>query len=333
MASEPNLAGIVDRFSSVEVLVVGDVILDRYLRGEASRISPEAPVPVVQLRQVVHRPGGAANVAANLVSLGGSAGLVGCVGSDSEAETLMDLLNRQGVAGTEVVVDEHRPTTCKTRVIAERQQVVRVDWENRAAVSAEVESRLVASIEVGMRGADVIVVSDYGKGVVTDTLCRDLISLARREGRPVVVDPKGRDYGKYHGATIIVPNQQEAGVAAGTEIDDDRSAMEAGRALLRSAGCEAVLITRGGEGVSVIMDDGNAVNLPTLARQVFDVTGAGDTMVAALSLAIAARASLVDAAAIANAAAGLVVEKVGTAVVRREELVAALGRADAWQGG
>lgn len=325
MVSERDLRRLVDRFSKVRVLVAGDIILDRYLWGGATRISPEAPVPVLQLQHVDHRPGGAANVAANVVGMGGSAGLVGCLGSDLEAETLKDLLKNQGMIDQMLAVDEHRPTTCKTRVISDRQQVVRVDRESRVAVSAEVEDQLLTSIQMAIRYSKVIVLSDYDKGVSTKRFCRELIELARHEGKLVVVDPKGNDYSKYEGATVLVPNQHEAGAETSVEIDDDDSAVQAGRILLHRVGCDAVLITRGDRGASVIAGDDRVVHIPTSARQVFDVTGAGDTMVAALSLALGVGVPLEDAAAIANTAAGLAVEKVGTAVVRHDELIAALG--------
>jgi len=321
-----KLDSIIERFVNVDVLTVGDVILDRYLQGEADRISPEAPVPVVRLREIVYRPGGAANVAANVAGLGGIGRLVGCVGEDEEAAILDELLESQGVADRELVTDADRPTTCKTRVIAERQQVVRIDWESQVAVAPDVEQRLLLAVEKRIGSADVVVLSDYGKGVGTTTFCTQLVAVARRDAKPVVVDPKGRDYTKYRGAAIVVPNQHEASVAAGREIDDDRSAADVGRLLRQRLQCQAVLITRGGAGVSVITQDGGEVHLPTLARQVFDVTGAGDTMVAVLSLAIGAGATLADAAAVANTAAGLAVERIGTAAVGREELVAALGR-------
>ncbi len=328
MMLQRPLSDVVKRFSDVAVAVIGDVILDRYIWGDAVRISPEAPVPVVRLRDTTYRPGGAANVAANVVGLGGTAQLVGCLGNDEEAEILREVLTREGLARDGLVVDALRPTTCKTRVVADRQQVVRLDRESRSVVGAALETALLRAAAASVGTAHGVILSDYAKGVLTARLCQEVITLARRDGIPAVVDPKGRDYGKYAGATVLVPNQEEAGNVSGTTIEDESTAAGVGRTLLQRVECAAVFITRGQDGICMVAGGAETVNLPTVARQVFDVTGAGDTLVAALALALAVGASLVEAAQIANAAAGLVVEKIGTAVVRRDELLAALGQAD-----
>ncbi|MBI2907003.1 MAG: D-glycero-beta-D-manno-heptose-7-phosphate kinase [Chloroflexi bacterium] len=304
-------------------MVLGDLMLDEYLWGKVARISPEAPIPVVDVDRESFALGGAGNVANNISSLGGQAVLCGVVGADDVGQKLRGALERAGVEAR-IVADPHRSTTLKTRVIAHSQQVVRVDRESRAPISRGMAQRLLDMVVAGMDGADAFLVSDYGKGVTTASVVQGFIALAREAGKPVLVDPKGFDYGKYKGATVITPNEAEAGEAAGRKITDEATLRYALNAIRRKASCQAVLITRGEKGLCLMEDNGDITHLPTFARQVYDVTGAGDTMVGALALALAAGATLGEAARIANHAAGIVVGRVGTATVTIEDFEKAM---------
>ncbi len=304
------------------VLVAGDVMLDEYVWGEVRRISPEAPVPVVAVRRRTSVPGGAANSALNVASLGGRVVLGGILGEDPAADRLAAALRQRGVAGDGLLVDRERVTTTKTRIIAQNQQVARVDEEQHAAPPGELEARLLRWVEDRLPAVDACLLSDYAKGVVTPRFAGHLIGLARRAGKPVVVDPKGTDYAKYRGATVVKPNLREAQLVCHHEPDRPARLPELGRQLLDILDGSAVLLTRGPEGMSLFVRGAEPVHIAPVARDVFDVTGAGDTVVATLALALAAGAPLEQAAALANRAAGIVVAKVGTAQVTLEELLA-----------
>jgi D-glycero-beta-D-manno-heptose-7-phosphate kinase len=314
-----ELNGLVARLVAARVLVVGDVMLDEYIWGHVSRISPEAPVPVVEVRGRTHVPGGAANVAAGIVALGGEAVLGGLVGADSQAEQLRAALAERGVDHGGLVADESRATTTKTRVIAHSQQVVRADVEERRPVSAESDDELGRWAEARLGAVEVVVLSDYAKGVVSRELCQRLIGAARSEGKPVVVDPKGSDYSKYEGAAVLTPNIADAKRAANIAPDNFAELGEVSRRLAEIVPGSSLLITRGSEGMSLISDT-TSIDVPATAQDVYDVTGAGDTVVAALAVALGSGLTLEESVRLANAAAGIVVGKVGTASVTLAEL-------------
>lgn len=304
------------------VLVLGDVMLDEFLWGRVARISPEAPVPVVEIQRESFHVGGAGNVARNVRALGGEATLVGVVGPDAAASRLRDELRASGVEDA-LVEAAGRPTTVKTRIVAHHQQVCRTDRERSDELAKPLEDAVIARIAGALRTADALVVSDYQKGVVTKRVMRSAVALAGRRRVPVLVDPKVRHFGSYRGATIVTPNLLEAEQASGVRIRDEADVRAAGARLLRSLRCRAVLITRGDQGMSLFEAGRRPVDIPAAAREVFDVTGAGDTVIATLSLALCAGASLPQAAALANDAAGVVVAKLGTATVTPDELLLA----------
>jgi rfaE bifunctional protein kinase chain/domain len=301
------------------VLSVGDVMLDEYLWGDVQRISPEAPVPVVEIRGRTHVAGGAANVAAGVVALGGQAYLAGLIGDDPAAAALRETLTSAGVSTDDLVVDGARPTTCKTRVIAHAQQIVRTDVEDRSPLSATSEADLIARARVRVAEVDAIVVSDYRKGVITERLARAVIDAAAAAGKPVVVDPKSLDYRFYRGATVITPNVHDAGLTANVHVESDADLLEVANRLSRACEGVALLITRGPAGMS-LFDGSSRLDVPTRARAVYDVTGAGDTVVAMLAVALGRGIPLSEAVPLANAAAGVVVGKVGTSTVSLAEV-------------
>lgn len=314
---------LVPAFQGKRVLVIGDVMLDRFIWGEVDRISPEAPVPVVRVRRETVHLGGAANVAANLASLGASVSIAGVVGTDAASEQIRATLSEAGIHA-HLVQDPERTTTVKTRVIARAQQVVRVDRETEGAVAGGGLDRLAAHVLDGLKTSQAVVVSDYDKGVVSPDLLSAVLPAARRLGLPVVVDPKISHFGHYQPVTVLTPNQAEAARAAAMEIRSEQDCLVAARRILERLDAQAVLVTRGERGM-LLLERGAAPRfIPAVAREVYDVTGAGDTVVALLALTLAAGGSLVDAATLANHAGGIVVGKVGTATVTREELVARL---------
>jgi rfaE bifunctional protein kinase chain/domain len=302
------------------VLVVGDLMLDHFVIGSVERISPEAPVPVVRFAREEYRLGGAANVAANLQALGSRAEVVGIIGRDPEGERLRQELARAGAGTTGIVTDPSRCTTRKTRVVTSRnQQVARIDYEGDAEASAETAASLVAQIERLAPTARAILISDYLKGVVTRAVAAAAIGAARRHGIPVTVDPKVPHSSYYSGATLVTPNHHEAEAVTHMRLREDACAPECARRVREVTGCENVLITRGEHGMWLQTPDGD-IALPAEAREVSDVTGAGDTVIATLTLALASGASLEDAARLANRAAGIVVGKFGPATVTVHEL-------------
>lgn len=319
------LTDLVKAFSGRSVLVFGDVMLDEYLWGVVTRISPEAPVPVVEAVRRSYAAGGAANVAVNVAALDGRAYLCGVVGRDVQRNHLLSELATHNIDAEGLLVDESRPTTTKTRIIANSQQVVRVDAERRETLPAELETALLERAEKVMVEADVCLLSDYGKGVVSRGAAERFIALARRAGRPVLVDPKGTDYSKYRGATLVTPNVQEVERAVNRQAGDERELHEIARELLKVLEEGSLLVTRGAQGMSLFQGGHDVFSVPAMARQVFDVTGAGDTAISALALALASGGTLEQSARIANYAAGLVVGKVGTAYLTRDELAAAVG--------
>jgi rfaE bifunctional protein kinase chain/domain len=309
------------RFRGKKILILGDVMLDEYVWGQTRRISPEAPVPVVEMSSRTFVPGGAANTAANVVSLGGEALLGGVMGTDHSAKLLIEALQSRGLGCAGLIGDPSRPTTTKTRIVAHSQQVVRVDCEHKAPLSGAVEEKLIGWVETNVPSVDACILSDYSKGVVSTRVAEHLIQVARCHGKPVVVDPKGIHYGKYRGATVVKPNLHEAERFLKREINTEASLVKGGRQLLKHLKDGAVLLTRGGQGMSLFRRGSRPLHIPSVARAVFDVTGAGDTVVGTLALGLAAGASLVEAVKLANRAAGIVVGKVGTATVSLEDLM------------
>ena len=302
------------------VLIVGDVMLDEYIWGGVTRISPEAPVPVVAFDHSTTLPGGAANVAANVASLGGRPLLGGAVGDDARAGQLSAALEEHGVGDKGLVVEATRPTTSKTRIVALEQQIVRLDSEVRDDLPAEAEDELLKWIEAHIAEAGACVLSDYGKGVVSPRVARRVIEMARAGDKPVVVDPKGRGYEKYRSATLVKPNLLEAQELLGIEVANDEDLDSLGTELLDLLGVSALLVTRGASGMSLFERGVSPVHIAASARSVYDVIGAGDTAIGSLALALAAGATLEESVRFANLAAGVAVSKFGTSLVTPEEL-------------
>ena len=315
-----NAANLLERIQGEAVAVVGDLMLDRFVWGKVSRISPEAPVPVVEVERESFHLGGAANVARNLASLGVSPLLLGVVGDDEASRQLRAALRERGLSDAAVLDDQTRRTTVKTRIIAGSQQVVRADWESIEDLTEEIESRALDALTAIIERARGLVLSDYAKGTLTPRIIERALELARTHGIPVLVDPKLRNYRRYKGVTLVTPNLYEAERFAGISVHTDDDVGLAARSILDELDCSAVLITRGEHGMTLFETDQPPLHIPTVAREVFDVSGAGDTVIAAAALALAAGATLAEAAELANRAAGVVVGKLGTATVEPAEL-------------
>ena len=323
MTDHSALAAEVEAFSGVRVLCVGDVMLDRFAYGEVERISPEAPIPVFRHRHEATMAGGAGNVLRNLSTLGVAARIVAVIGDDDAGAELRALIEAEPGAQAELFAAKGRETTIKTRYIAGSQQLLRADRETTTAIEPAIAEKIVATVAAALAETDAIVLSDYGKGVLTPEVTARIIEAARQAGKPVVVDPKGPDMSHYRGASVVTPNRRELAEASGLAVSDDAEIIIAAEKLIAGCGFEAVLVTRAKDGMTLVTAAG-AEHLEAMKREVFDVSGAGDTVVATLAAAIGAGVALVDAAAIANAAAGVVVGKVGTAVVEKSELIDAL---------
>lgn len=312
------------KFAHCRVLVVGDLMIDEYLWGEVDRISPEAPVQVVEIEKEDFTLGGAGNVVNNLAALGAQVSVVGVTGTGAGGKLLLDRFESLGVDTCGIIREEGRPTTRKTRVIADHQHVLRIDRETRAPVSDETIGTACRIIGEKMASCDIVLVSDYGKGLLTEALLRRLFGAAEKHGKVTIVDPKGHDYSKYKGATLLTPNRKEASLAAGIEITDERSLLTAGQKIRTVAKLDKLLITRGKEGMVLLDSDKEPFTIRSKARQVFDVSGAGDTVASVLGLSVAAGMSFTEGATLANIAAGIVVAKVGTATVTAEEIAASI---------
>lgn len=308
-------------FKDTKVMVIGDLILDEFLWGDVSRISPEAPVPVVWVKKESFMPGGASNVANNLSSLGAKVFLVGVIGDDERGAILKSELEQKGIDTSGIFVDESRPTTLKTRVVAQHQQVVRIDKEKVGALSPEIVSRMINFVHDSVKSMDALIIEDYGKGVISPKLLARVVPFARRCNKIISVDPKEEHFRYYNGITVITPNNHEAARAVGFEIKDDVTLRKAGTALLSKIRCKIALVTLGENGMAVFQKNKPMKQIPTVAQEVFDVSGAGDTVIASYTLSLAAGADPIGAAHIANYAAGIVVGKVGIAVVTPEELI------------
>lgn len=310
-------------FRGVGVAVLGDVILDEYIYGRVSRISPEAPVPVLEVQSRTECLGGAGNVARNIASLCGNPTLYSVIGPDSSGERFSGLSVEAGIDPTGLLVDEKRRTTLKQRVVAQTQQIVRIDTEDTAAIGSGAASALSDRVETAAQTHKVLVISDYDKGVLTESLLDRAIRAFRAAGKPIVVDPNVVHFFRYGAATVVTPNHLQLERVSGRRIRSEEELIDCGRGIRKQLGSAALLVTRGEAGMC-LMDDAGILKIPTVAREVYDVTGAGDTVVAVLALALGAGHSLADASRIANAAAGIVVGKRGTAVVSPEELEARL---------
>ncbi len=307
-------------FSNIKIGVIGDVMLDRYWWGKVTRISPEAPVPVVKLSRTSVSAGGAANVAANVAGLGAFAILVGIVGKDTDAEILRGLVSSNPSVDCRLIALDDRSTTVKTRIVAHNQHVVRLDQETDETVT---ETEIESSVEVirnAIKDADAVIISDYAKGFLTESLLREILDFARSNGKRVFVDPKSKDLTKYAGASVITPNQKEASESVQRLLDDSEAINEAGLELRLAHNFEAVLITEGENGMTLFDDDPTAYHLDALARDVFDVTGAGDTVIATFAVAATGGMNFRESAAISNIAAGIAVGHIGTTVVTRTQI-------------
>ena len=321
-----KLKTIISRFKNAKVLVVGDLILDEFLWGDVSRISPEAPVPVVWVKNESFMPGGASNVANNLKALGASVALAGVIGDDERGAILKGELQAKGIDTAGVFVDESRPTTLKTRVVAQHQQVVRIDREKVEHLGGSIISKMMNYLASALKNVDAVIIEDYGKGVITPAVLSRIVPLARRKDKIISVDPKEEHFKYYRGITVITPNNHEASKAVGFTIKDTATLKKAGKALLDKLNCRIVLITLGENGMAVFQKGKPMTHIPTVAQEVFDVSGAGDTVIASYTLSLASGADPVGAAHIANHAAGIVVGKVGIAVVTPEELLNRINR-------
>jgi rfaE bifunctional protein kinase chain/domain len=314
---------LIAKFRDCPILVIGDVMLDEFIWGQVNRISPEAPVPVVEVRRRSATVGGAGNTAANVRSLGGTVELAGVIGNDGAGHSLMEELKSKGIGSTGLLAFEQRPTTTKTRVVAGSQQMLRFDVEQPVQLTDQEGDELLAAVFPKLENCQACIVSDYGKGVVTQQVMRTLIVTANAKKIPILVDPKGRDYAKYAGATLVKPNQLEAGQVFNRVIQNSADVERAGQELLQLLGPSSnVLITRGASGMNLFQHGQPSVNIPTKAREVFDVTGAGDTVASALALCLGVGGSLAEACKVASLAAAVVVGKIGTATCSVEELLA-----------
>ena len=323
---KPLLLSLIDNLKQAPVLVIGDIILDRYLYGKVDRLSPEAPVPVLDFQKEELILGGAANVANNITTLGGTVTVCGLIGEDDHGIHFKNILKEASIGIDGIIADDTRPTIVKTRVIGGRQQLVRIDREKRHEIGDTQFQALQTFLENTIEKYKAVVISDYGKGVITTRVLDLLRSLTEKTNIPVVVDPKDTHFSNYKGFTVVTPNLTEASLGAGFKIKDRTTLLEAGNTLLSIMDCTSVLITRGSEGMSLFTQGNTVLDIPTRARGVFDVSGAGDTVVSTIALSLACGLSNIEAAHLANWAAGVVVAKYGTATVDKDELKAYIER-------
>ncbi len=324
MLQPARARALITAFRRANVLVVGDVMLDEFIWGKVSRISPEAPVPVVWVQSESLMPGGASNVANNVRALGGSVDIAGLVGADAWGGRLVSELRKRRIGTNGLLRDPARPTTVKTRVIAHHQQVVRVDREQPTPLSAAQTKRLIDAVRKQLPRADAMIIEDYGKGVVSRAFLEAVIPMARRQRKLVTVDPKEEHFDLYRRVTTLTPNRVEAGIMVGRELSTEADVTRAGQALVRRLGAESVLMTLGEDGMALFERSGRRTRIPTVAQEVFDVAGAGDTVIATFTLALASGATMPEAAVLANYAAGIVVGKLGVAVATPTELLGRL---------
>ncbi len=314
------MRNLFQKFKSSGILVIGDVIVDHYILGEVNRISPEAPVPVVEVSGEKLLMGGAANVANNIASLGGNVFISGVIGRDEMGNMLTQKMREKGIQTDGLIIDSGRPTIVKTRVIAHNQQVVRFDREDKSGINRKIQSSLLKQVKARLHEIKAVIISDYCKGIITKSLIKNILQIVGPEIF-VAVDPKTGHFDYYKGVNLITPNIDEASSGSGIHIKDETTLVSAGRTLLKKLRCQAVLITRGSKGMTLFEGEGKVTHIPTFARDVYDVTGAGDTVIATFALYHSAGAKLKDAANFANHAAGVVVGKLGTAVATRQEVL------------
>ena len=314
----------VSKFNKCKILVVGDLMVDEYLWGDVDRISPEAPVQVVSVKNENYTLGGSGNVVNNLVELGAKVSVIGVTGTDRHGSLLLKKLNELGVDTTGVIHEPDRPTTRKTRIIAANQHVLRIDRETKREISDKTFEILAGFIEEKVYSNDLVLISDYGKGLITNSLLSKLIESAEKHKKITIADPKGLDFSKYSGVSLLTPNRKEAVLATGIEISDKSALIKAGNKILDTVSIDNLLITCGKDGMILFENKKKPYKISAKARQVYDVSGAGDTVIAVIGLALASGASLKDSAVMANTAAGIVVGKVGTATVSSKELESAL---------
>ncbi len=319
-----HLKKLIPGFEGKKIMVIGDLMLDEHIWSSVSRISPEAPVVVADVSRITHVPGGCGNVAANISALTGTPQLISFIGRDSSGDKLMRALKNNGIPTGGIIVTGERPTILKSRVIAGSQQVVRVDREERSLASENLAGKVLSKALSALKKADAVIISDYGKGIVSQKTCQALIKAAKHLKKPVLVDPKGKEYSKYHGATVLTPNLLEAETAAGIKITDDASLQRAAKAIMEETKVSYLIITRGRDGLSVFQPGNPTIHIPAIPREVFDITGAGDTVIATIALALASGASIVEAAMLGNFAASVKVSKIATQPVYRSELEEAL---------
>ncbi len=316
-----EITELIERFSEVKVLVIGDVMLDRYQWGSVSRISPEAPVPIVVLEKSSVVAGGAANVAANVAGLGAKPTLFGITGEDEDAGLFPEILRNSNVHEFNLLKVKDRRTTVKTRIIAQHQQVLRIDQESTNPLPVKTVNEILRKIEPYILANDIIIVSDYAKGFLTSELLSGLITRSNQIGKLIAVDPKGKDYSKYKNATILTPNQREAIEACNLEQNSEHLLENSGRKLLEDLALEALLITEGENGIKLLEKNKETVQLTATARNVYDVTGAGDTVIAGLAVCLASKMSFPESTEFANKTAGIVVEHLGTTAISRALLL------------
>ncbi|MCH7947002.1 MAG: D-glycero-beta-D-manno-heptose-7-phosphate kinase [candidate division Zixibacteria bacterium] len=315
-----RITEIISGFGDARVLILGDIMLDEYMYGSVDRISPEAPVPVVNISSSKILLGGAANVAANICSLGGEALLLGTVGDDEAASKISQLLKTEKISDDLLVTDLTRRTTIKTRIIAHGQQIVRADREDRHEVNPDIEKEIISRFLSVADDIQAVIISDYGKGVINQSLLEKLMSVCLEKNIFVAVDPKETHFNNYQRVSLITPNHHEAGFAYGRRIHSEKDLIEVGNGLLKRLKAKSILITRGPDGMSLFTEDSEPTHIPTFAKKVYDVTGAGDTVIAVFVAATCAGADLVEAAIVANAGAGLTVGEIGTATVTTDDL-------------
>jgi D-glycero-beta-D-manno-heptose-7-phosphate kinase len=311
-------------FPGKRVLVMGDLMLDRFIWGSVTRISPEAPVPVVEIKKESTCLGGAANVASNIRSLGAIPVPLGIVGADFEGDRLRDEFRSLGSPTGGLIVDKLRPTSLKTRIFAQHQQVCRTDREDRSLLSPALQERVANKFKSLLRSVDAVIVSDYAKGLLSAALLKQTLPLAKAAGKIVCIDPKFRSFSLYKPATVITPNTTEAEHASGITIAGTQDLIRAGKKILRGSGIEHLLITRGEEGMALFESNARITHIPTVAQEVYDVTGAGDTVISTLALSLASGLTMLAAAVLSNIAAGIVVGKLGTASASPDELIAVI---------
>lgn len=315
-----KLLSIVKNFRKPRILIVGDLMLDEYIWGDVNRVSPEAPIPVLDVKDITFIPGGAANTANNIKTLGGKVVLVGIVGQDEKGRILIELLKEKGIDIEGVVLDKNRKTTLKTRAVARDQHIVRIDQENREPIDKDAENKILNFIKSRLKEIDSIIISDYLKGVVTLDLAKSIIALCRENNIPCLADAKGDDYSRYENCHLLTPNEKELAFALNLKIDNDERLLTAGKKILSEFSCDNVLVKQGKQGMTLFEKNGDIFHFPAVNKKAKDVSGAGDTSIAVLALSLASGAEPREAVILASHACGVAVGKVGTAVVLPEEL-------------